>query len=151
MSALDVSIQAQVLNLLMDLREQLDLTYCLIAHNLAVVRHFSDRVAVMYLGRIVEIADSAAIYREPLHPYTRALLSAIPIPDPEVESTRKRILLTGDLPSPDREYAGCRFFSRCPERMPECERHDPALVGTSPGHEVACWLHPGPKGTPWQV
>jgi oligopeptide transport system ATP-binding protein len=150
-SALDVSIQAQVLNLLLDLREQLDLTYCLIAHNLAVVRHFSDRVAVMYLGRIVEIADAAAIYREPLHPYTRALLSAIPIPDPEVERTRKRVILSGDLPSPDREYAGCRFASRCPEKLPPCEGHDPPLVEAAPGHQVACWLHPGARGRPWEA
>ncbi len=150
-SALDVSIQAQVLNLLLDLREGFGLTYCLIAHNLAVVRHFSDRVAVMYLGRIVEIADAGKIYRDPLHPYTRALLSAIPIPDPKVERARRRVLLTGDLPAPDREYRGCRFFSRCPERRPECEHEDPPMVETSPGHRVACWLHVAGTPTPAAV
>ena len=139
-SALDVSIQAQVVNLLQDLQQRLSLTYLFIAHDLAVVRHISDRVAVMYLGRIVELAPSADIYREPLHPYTQALLSAIPIPDPAIQRTRKRIALEGEVPSPTKEYVGCRFADRCPIRIDRCRVEDPPLAEHSPGHFAACFL-----------
>ncbi len=144
-SALDVSIQAQIVNLLEDLRTRFGLTTLFIAHDLAIVRHISDRVAVMYLGTVVEIADKVAIYEEPLHPYTRALLSAIPIPDPAVEAKRRRILLTGDVPSPDREYPGCRFADRCPLRrklsrtdQARCDEEPPKLHDARTGHAVAC-------------
>jgi oligopeptide transport system ATP-binding protein len=139
-SALDVSIQAQVVNLLMDLRERLGLTYLFIAHDLAVVRHISHRVAVMYLGRIVEIAPSAEIYEKPLHPYTVALLSAIPVPDPAVQRGRKRIALTGEIPTPTKKYEGCRFYDRCPARVDRCKSEDPPLVEHRPGHFAACWV-----------
>ncbi|MCI0342139.1 MAG: ATP-binding cassette domain-containing protein [Planctomycetales bacterium] len=139
-SALDVSIQAQVVNLLEELQQRLHLSYVFIAHDLAVVRHISDRVAVMYLGRIVELADRNALYENPLHPYTRALLSAVPIPDPEVESKRARIVLRGDVPSPDREFVGCRFAARCPLKEPRCETEDPPLRDAGGGHRVACHL-----------
>jgi oligopeptide transport system ATP-binding protein len=138
-SALDVSIQAQVVNLLGELQAKYDLSYVFIAHDLAVVRHISDRVAVMYLGRIVEIADYQDIYRNPLHPYSRALLSAIPIPDPDVEAGRSRIVLTGDVPSPTEEFTVCRFASRCPQREALCEEMpDPGLEDMGSGHLVAC-------------
>jgi len=143
-SALDVSVQAQVINLLEDLQEEFGLTYLVIAHDLAVVRHISDRVGVMYLGGLVEEAGSDELYAVPLHPYTKALLSAIPVPDPEVEDRRERILLAGDLPSPAAPPPGCRFHTRCPWRQPtRCHDERPELreitaPGVSPGHRAAC-------------
>jgi len=140
-SALDVSIQSQILNLLHDLQDEFKLTYLFIAHDLAVIRHISNRVAVMYLGVIVEIAQSAVLYEDPLHPYTKALLSAVPIPDPQVERTRKRIILEGDVPSPDKERHGCYFYDRCSQRMGVCEKNIPHLTEIKPLHRVACFLY----------
>jgi len=138
-SALDVSVQAQVINLLEDLQVELGLTYLVIAHDLAVVRHIANRVGVMYLGGLVEEAGSDELYAEPLHPYTKALLSAVPVPDQEVEDGREQILLTGDLPSPTAPPSGCRFHTRCPWRQPiRCDDERPALREITPGHRVAC-------------
>ncbi|SDN53617.1 ABC transporter ATP-binding protein [Geodermatophilus sp. DSM 45219] len=138
-SALDVSVQAQVVNLLEELQERLGLTYLVIAHDLAVVRHISDVVGVMYLGSLVEQAPADALYDEPLHPYTRALMSAVPVPDPVVEERRARILLAGDLPSPANPPSGCRFHTRCPWRQEtRCDDEAPVLRELAPGHLVSC-------------
>jgi len=137
-SALDVSIQAQVLNILRELQGEFDLTYLFIAHNLSVVEHISDRVAVMYLGKMVELADREALYREPLHPYTKALMSAIPMPDPTVK--RERLALKGETPSPLNPPSGCRFHPRCPVAIDKCSKEEPVFREARPGHWVACWV-----------
>ncbi len=138
-SALDVSIQAQIINLLEELQEQFGLTYLFIAHDLSVVRHISDRVAVMYLGKLMEMTTSLELYKNPLHPYTKALLSAVPIPDPVVEEKRKRIILEGDVPSPANPPKGCNFVTRCPMRMDICKEQEPEFRDVGGEHFVACW------------
>lgn len=140
-SALDVSIQAQILNLLGDLQKEFGLTFLFIAHDLAVIQHISTRVAVMYLGKIVEISEAVQLYDAPKHPYTVALLSAAPIPDPTIERARQRIILTGDVPSPDKERNGCYFYDRCPKKMPWCSCHLPPMFDITDNHQVACWLY----------
>ncbi|HBE77791.1 MAG TPA: peptide ABC transporter substrate-binding protein, partial [Firmicutes bacterium] len=138
-SALDVSIQSQVLNLLKDLQAEFGLTYLFIAHGLNVVKHVSDRVGVMYLGKMVELTGGEELYANPLHPYTRALLSAIPVPDPKAK--KERIILTGDVPSPINPPQGCRFHTRCPQMMEVCCRQEPEFREARPGHWVACHLN----------
>lgn len=139
-SALDVSIQAQIVNLLRALQKKLGLTYLFIAHDLNMVKYISDRVAVMYLGTMVELSESKEIYDHPMHPYTQALLSAIPIPDPDVERNKKRIILEGDVPSPINSPKGCTFCTRCPKAMDVCRDIRPQLTEVAPGHKVACHL-----------
>ncbi len=140
-SALDVSIQSQILNLLHDLQQELGLTYLFIAHDLAVIEYISTRVAVMYLGKIMELSRSSDLYKNPLHPYTKALLSAAPIPDPAIERKRKRIILSGDVPSPNKERYGCYFYDRCPSKMEKCKNNIPQMKRIDTNHEVACFLY----------
>jgi len=137
-SALDVSIQAQILNLLEKLQREKKLTYLFISHDLRAIRHVSDRIAVMYLGKLVEVADSRTIYDEPLMPYTKALISAVPVPDPNIEATRQRIVLEGDVPSPINPPSGCRFHTRCPYVIDACKKVEPPLVEIKPRHFAAC-------------
>ena len=138
-SALDVSIQAQVINMFDELQDKLGLTYLFIAHDLLVVRHISDRIAVMYLGHIVEMADAGEIYNHPLHPYSKSLLSSVPFPDPKIARANKRIVLTGDIPSPLHAPSGCPFRTRCRYATEQCEHECPALTDRGGGHQVACW------------
>jgi len=138
-SALDVSIRAQIVNLMQDLQGQFSLAYLFIAHDLAVVRHISHRIAIMYAGRILEIANAELIYRNPIHPYTIALLSAVPVPDPKVQRRRKRIVYAGEPPNPLKPPKGCRFQSRCPYVTDQCRRQDPPLTMRTAPHWAACW------------
>lgn len=138
-SALDVSIRAQVVNLMQDLQQELGLTYFFIAHDLAVVRHISNRIAIMYAGKIVEIAGRDAIYESPIHPYTNALLSAVPVPDPKIQKARQRIALAGEVPNPLNPPVGCRFQTRCPYASEPCRKEEPPLEERNPGHLTACW------------
>jgi oligopeptide/dipeptide ABC transporter ATP-binding protein len=140
-SALDVSIQAQIINLLEDLQDQFGLTYLFIAHDLSVVRHISDRVAVMYLGKIMELTTRDDLYANPMHPYSQALLSAVPIPDPVIEEKRQRIILEGDVPTPVNPPVGCNFCTRCPKVMEICIDNEPDFRDYGGGHYVACWLY----------
>jgi oligopeptide transport system ATP-binding protein len=137
-AALDVSIQAQVVNLLEDLQAKLGLTYLFISHDLSMVKHIADRVAVMYLGKMVELADVETLFASPKHPYTKALLSAVPVPDPKIEANRRRIILTGDIPDPANPPAGCRFCTRCPEVFDRCRVEEPAWRQVQPGRFAAC-------------
>jgi len=139
-SALDVSVQAQILNLLADLREEMSLSYLVISHDLSVVRYISDKAAVMYLGKVVEFAEAEELFEKPLHPYTRALLSAVPEPDPRVMKMKKRIMLPGELPSAINPPSGCRLNTRCPYAMDKCRKEEPPLIDVGGGHYVACWL-----------
>ena len=140
-AALDVSIQAQVVNLLEELQRRLGLTYLFISHDLSMVRHIANRVAVMYLGRIVELSERDQLYEDPKHPYAQALLSAVPEPDPDIESRRQRIVLTGDVPSPAKPPSGCAFSTRCPQVMPVCRVQAPVLTRIAPGRQVSCHLY----------
>lgn len=140
-SALDVSVQAQVVNLMQDLQQKFSLTYLFISHGLAVVEHISTRVAVMYLGKIVELAPSAELYRNPAHPYTRALLAANPVPDPDFKRDRDKVKLGGEVPTPLNPPSGCRFHTRCPHATEQCKVAEPSLAEISPGHFAACFLH----------
>ena len=139
-SALDVSIQSQVVNMLEDMQQELGLTYLFIAHDLSVVRHISNRIGVMYLGTLVELAESYELNRNPIHPYTKTLLSAVPVPDPEVSRSRQRIVLEGDIPSPMNPPSGCRFHTRCPYATEQCKQAVPQLKEHAPGHWAACHL-----------
>ncbi|MFF5174605.1 ABC transporter ATP-binding protein [Micromonospora sp. NPDC000089] len=138
-ASLDLSVQAQIMNLLRGLQRELGLTYLFIAHDLAAVEHMSDRIAVMYLGRIVETGTPTQLWRQPAHPYTAALLSAIPVADPRVERERRRVVLAGDMPSPAEPPSGCRFRTRCPQARPNCAEAEPPLAEVSPGQHAACW------------
>ena len=139
-SALDVSIQAQIINMFEDLQEKLELTYLFIAHDLSVVKHISNRIGVMYLGKLVEVSESKELYKKPLHPYTQSLLSAIPVPDPRLSRERKRIILEGDVPSPVNPPSGCRFRTRCRYAMPICAEQIPQMKEYDTGHYAACHL-----------